>query len=240
MIKKVWVQRQDNDWLNEQCFIVNRTFIRMGIPTEGIWDNELDKIDKDHLFYGGIKTTRKVFDLLGVKQPTIHNPHIHLPEFLGRRMYESTMEAIRKIHIDVYPFFIKPLLDHKLFTGLVLKTNIDLLQIHSVPDDTPVLFSEFMKFESEYRCFIHSKKLVGAKNYSGNFSKILNFYVVEEAISAYKEQPIACSLDFGITDDGRTKLIEINDGFALGMYGLNPVLYCNMILNRWLEITNKL
>ncbi len=28
------------------------------------------------------------------------------------------------------------------------------------------------------------------------------------------------SMDFGLTDDGRTLLIEVNDGYSIGCYGL--------------------
>jgi hypothetical protein len=36
-------------------------------------------------------------------------------------------------------------------------------------------------------------------------------------------------------------LIQTNDGFALGSYGLNPIIYCKMIQDRWKEIIkNKL
>jgi hypothetical protein len=48
--------------------------------------------------------------------------------------------------------------------------------------------------------------------------------------------PIACALDFGVSADGRTLLIEANDAFALGAYGLDAVVYANMLEDRWLQI----
>lgn len=48
--------------------------------------------------------------------------------------------------------------------------------------------------------------------------------------------PAGCALDFGITDDGQTLLIEFNDGFSLGNYGVEPTLYAILLTARWAEI----
>ena len=43
-------------------------------------------------------------------------------------------------------------------------------------------------------------------------------------------------MDFGVTDDGRTLLIEINDGFSLGTYGIEDTLYAKLLTARWAEL----
>lgn len=43
-------------------------------------------------------------------------------------------------------------------------------------------------------------------------------------------------LDFGVTSDGRTLLIEMNDGYSLGAYGLEPELYAKLLTARWAEL----
>ena len=43
--------------------------------------------------------------------------------------------------------------------------------------------------------------------------------------------------NFGKTDDGRTLLIEMNDGFAIGCYGLDDTLYAKFLAARWAELT---
>ena len=40
-----------------------------------------------------------------------------------------------------------------------------------------------------------------------------------------------------MTADGRTLLIEINDGYALGNYGLQEILYAKLLSARWAELT---
>ncbi len=48
--------------------------------------------------------------------------------------------------------------------------------------------------------------------------------------------PHAYSLDWGVTDDGRTLLVEMNEGYALGHYGLPPVSYARFLAARWHQI----
>lgn len=50
--------------------------------------------------------------------------------------------------------------------------------------------------------------------------------------------PDAYGIDFGVTKDGRTLLIEVNDAWALGCYGLESHLYAKFLLTRWAQLTD--
>ena len=50
------------------------------------------------------------------------------------------------------------------------------------------------------------------------------------------ESTAGYALDFGVLADGRTALVEWNDGFSLGSYGLEGGLYTELILARWCEL----
>ena len=43
-------------------------------------------------------------------------------------------------------------------------------------------------------------------------------------------------MDWGVTSQGDTQLVEVNDGFALGNYGLSGGVYTAMIEARWREL----
>tara|TARA_R110000772_G_scaffold72029_1_gene157394 strand:- start:307 stop:1074 length:768 start_codon:yes stop_codon:yes gene_type:complete len=237
-MKRVFVQQQWGQWLNDNCYSSWYGFSRMGcevIPfdIEGIEDIALTK---ETVVHGGIKGVRKCFDILNVLQPPIHNPQDYLPEYCDRNFRTSTLGEVNTNSVGSYPYFIKPLSDHKLFTGFVLNNDMDKLKLYGLPPETPILVSDYINMVSEYRCFIHKGKLVGSKNYTGDFTKNIDYDIVNNAINDYKEQPIGYSLDFALTDNGETTLIEINDGFALGSYGLNPIVYCKIIMDRWNEI----
>ena len=236
-----FIQKNDTgEWLNENCYFSAMGFYRMGYEIIPFTFNDVHtlKLDVDDVPHGGILAIRKLIDSLGLIQPEIHNPHQYLFKYTNRIFKEKKFHEIVKKYMDgcSVPIFIKPLTNHKLFTGFVVKSFSDLIKISNIDDNAEILQSSVVNFVSEYRCFIHRKKLVGAKNYTGDFRLIPDFDFIESAIQDYIEQPIACSLDFGITDTGETQLIEINDGFALGAYGLNPILYCKMIKDRWNEI----
>jgi len=241
----VYIQKQGNRIFSENCFSAALGFSQMGYTVVEHEVNEelFNKLnqDKDAIFVGGINSVRSVFDSLGIEQPQIDNPHIHLPQYLGREVCEAVWSEVEQI--SEFPFFIKPLEDHKLFTGYVVKSPHDLLHAKlRVKPESKIVLSECVEFISEYRCFVLEGKLVGCKNYTGDFRVLPDFNIIEDAIDAYKAQPTAYSIDFGVTSDRNTLLIEMNDGFGLSAYGLNKIIYCKILQARWDEIlkNNKL
>ncbi len=44
------------------------------------------------------------------------------------------------------------------------------------------------------------------------------------------------NIDIGVTRDGRTLVVEVNDGYALGNYGLSPLKSINFHRARWKEM----
>jgi hypothetical protein len=49
--------------------------------------------------------------------------------------------------------------------------------------------------------------------------------VIEEAVDAYDGAPAGYGMDFGVTEDGRTPLVEVSAGYALGTYGFEYHAY---------------
>jgi ATP-grasp domain, R2K clade family 2 len=59
-----------------------------------------------------------------------------------------------------------------------------------------------------------------------------------EAIDEARQAPAAFALDIGVvTDSGKTAVVEMNDGFALGRYSLDPAKYFDLVHARWTELT---
>ena len=238
-MRTVYIQKQGHRIASENGFAAALGFAQMGYniveADESVTYNKLSE-DKSAMAVGGINYIRGAFHHLGINQPQIDNPHIHLPQYLGREVCEATWSEIEQI--DIFPFFIKPLEDHKLFTGYVVKTPQELLhaKLRGVKSDSKTVLSECVEFISEFRCFVFEGKLVGCKNYAGDFRVLPDFDIIESAIVDYNEQPAGYSIDFGVTSDGKTLLIEMNDGFGLSAYGLNKIIYCKILEARWDEI----
>ena len=59
-----------------------------------------------------------------------------------------------------------------------------------------------------------------------------------EAFVTWDDRPNACSMDICVTSDGRTLLVEFNDAYALGCYGLYSIHYAKLISARWSQLLN--
>jgi hypothetical protein len=99
------------------------------------------------------------------------------------------------------------------------------------------MLSNVVNIVSEYRCYVIENKLVGIKHYLGDFKIFPNVDFIEETIKNYENQPIGYTIDFGVTDQNETILIEVNDGWSIGNYGLRDKIYAKLLLKRWIEIS---
>ena len=174
---------------------------------------------------------------LGKDPPLLLDYPEELKSFLGRTVYETTFGEFRdKKHNG--PVFVKPSQDHKLFTGLVWEgTREQRYLLGPVQNNVPVWVSGVVNFVAEYRTFIMDGEILDCRRYKGDWSKAPNRKIVEQAVEKMKgAAPVAYCLDFGVTPDGATLLVEANDGFAMGPYGLAPPQYACMIASRWRQL----
>lgn len=61
---------------------------------------------------------------------------------------------------------------------------------------------------------------------------ILNF-------RTWEERPAACIIDIGVTSDHKTILVECNDAYSSGDYGLEDFKYARFISARWAQIFER-
>lgn len=242
MRRTVYLQRNEatNEFINSNVYAAWEGFGLLGYERVSFMRPQLQYLDvtKETVVVGWIGTVEEAFKIVGVESP----PETSIPECLmkyaGRKIWESTLGEVRAD--DYFRHFIKPLHGHKSFTGHVRTGAVaDLMATSVYPNEMPILCSEVVNFISEYRGFVLNGKLIGLKNYSGDFKKMIDVTQVESAIKDYKEAPCAYSIDFGLTDDGRTLLVEVNDSFALGSYGLHVMQYAQMIEARWDQIVGN-
>jgi hypothetical protein len=190
--------------------------------------------------YGGIGMVRRALDRIGASQPRVDGmPPAECMELYGRRIWATTMTEVREGYEDNRFFFIKPLKIHKAFAGHVTSGNLcDLARTATLDNDFEVMASEVVTFRVEYRLFVHRKRVIGCRFYNGDFRIAPDFVVAEQFLQRYQAQPIAYSLDLGVTDKGQTLVVEINDAFSLGAYGLGSIPYARMVTDRWEEMVS--
>lgn len=193
-----------------------------------------NKLSKDIPVIGPIAEVLKSLEKLGVKKPdSLEIPNC-LTSFAKRKIWTSTLKEIHARE-DIWPVFIKPLKQHKLFTGHVIRTFTDLYKSMGNDPETEVLVSEVVKFESEYRCFILKKNILDMRRYAGDINWYPDIKIVENIVSCFEGQPVAYSVDVGNVN-GNTVLVEINDSYSLGAYGLPANLQTKMVISRWKEM----
>lgn len=139
------------------------------------------------------------------------------------------------------PVFIKPSQEQKLFTGHVIRAYRDLLRSIECDDATPVQIQGVVEFVSEWRAFILDGEVLSVSHYNGDPMIFPDAATITRFVSLWKEAPVAYSADFGIVRDAelssaRSLLVEVNDAFALGAYGLNSIAYARMIEARWRQM----
>lgn len=89
---------------------------------------------------------------------------------------------------------------------------------------------------SEFRVFVMHGEILGVRHYAGDPLVFPDPDRVRAAVAAYADAPASYALDMGVVEDGRTLLVEVNDAYATGCYGLAPVHYAAFIEARWVEL----
>ncbi len=196
---------------------------------------ELSTSNKEDVVVGHIGIIRTRLFELGIKVPEINYPE-ELKRFLGRKIWTSRINTINE-HPELWPVFVKPF-EGKKFTGVVVRSPKDLIGCGGNDDNGEVYCSEVINIIAEWRCFVRYGKILAIKPYYGDWHAHYDPSVIEEAVSSYTSAPAGCALDFGVTDKGKTLLIEVNDGYALGCYGLPSIDYAKLESARWAQLTN--
>jgi len=192
-------------------------------------------IEKDVIF-GSVQGTTVFFEACGIETPNYLGYPKQLKQFLGREIIETTFGKSQQIKL---PFFIKPAKGVKKFTGALvsgIKSLEFFKEFDNVIDSDPIFLSEPIEFISEYRCFVHEEKLKGIQFYLGDFKVFPDVKVIEKMIRAYTSANCAYTLDVGVTDGGDTLLVEVNDMWAIGSYGMDSKIYALMCVRRMREI----
>lgn len=234
---KVYIQSYENNIPRNYNFMnAYQGFREMGFETVHFCDKEkLRESSKEDVVVGYVDTIRERLYDFGLITPEIDYPY-ELQEYLGRKIWKAKMSEISNDPTK-WPMFVKPLED-KQFTGVVVRTPKDLIGCGILGVNQDVYCSEVVDFAAEWRCFVRYGKILSVRPYKGDWRKQYDYKVIESAVKDFSSAPAGYSADFGITEDGRTLLIEINDGYSLGCYGLFYIDYAKLLSARWAELTN--
>lgn len=236
MIRKAYIRYREGDPDNVNSFAALKGFLELGVevaPFHGFGDlDTLDDIGPEVAVCGFVGDALRALDRIGAPRPDPLDYPDQLISYLGRRVWQTSLDQVS------VGSFVKPM-RHKLFTGRLWNaSHTDRMATLEANRDEPVWCSDPVEFVSEFRCFVLEDKVLDVRRYRGDWWRAPDRDVVHSAVMAYSDSPAAYSLDWGVTSDGRTLLVEANDAFALGCYGLEPVLYARMLSARWEQMTS--
>jgi hypothetical protein len=236
---KAFVQTKKGEFVNPNDYNAWRGFQKLGYETIHLDASAIflpKALTKETPVFAGVQGFKKVMKHLKVEKQELPSYPDCLKKFLGREIRTVTLGELR-VDINKYgPVFIKPNDEfRKHFNGHVVKESMDLRYTLYLPDDYEVLASDIVNFDTEYRVFIHKGAILDSRNYKG-FRGAINYDIVEEAIKEFENAPVAYCLDFGLTKEGKTLLVEVTDANSCGCYGLDCLYYGRMLADRWEEL----
>jgi len=204
---------------------------------EDVISGKMDNLAKIYPFVGSIDAMTKLFKNIG-KYPT----PIDFPEsiinkgLMNRIIYKMNLfDFIEEFKRDQIPMFIKPVIT-KLFDGALISKIEHLNYLRITDTDCEVYVTKPIEIVSEHRVYVHDKKAIYSCNYSGDFKISPDFDYVDKLIKAYTDSPIAYTIDIAILKDGSNTVIEFNDFWAIGSYGLYCLNYAQLLLDRYFQI----
>lgn len=196
---------------------------------------------------GSVEFVRRAMELAGIAEP----PNLSYPDrceqFLGRRLWRGRAADVATRQ------FVKPVAT-KAFTGFVFDPSVpdeqrcehdreQLAAFRQLPADAMVWCSEVVQFVSEWRYYVLDGEIIGQArydDYEDENAPSPKASVVDKCIRALTlDHPYA--LDVGVTTDGRTLLVEVNDAWAIGLYRrvMPNELYLQFLKTRWDDLLRQ-
>ena len=220
---------------NMNTFSAMLGFQQMGFETILFTEaDELVDVTLSNIVVGGVGRVKQFLEDRGIVVNDIDYPE-SLSSYYGRKIWETTSDTFLA-EKNSFPLFIKPK-QGKLFTGFICNSEADIAGRFSPEESIPVYCSDVRNIDTEWRCFIRYGEILDIRPYKGELGRIYSLKKVKEMISAFTDAPAAYSLDIGLTDNDETIIVEVNDGYSLGSYGLDPLLYAKLLSARWAELT---
>jgi hypothetical protein len=190
-------------------------------------------------FIGSIDSMKSLF-----KQEQVMPEPIDFPEgaYLGGRDVRKCRlnSIVTEFLSNGIPVFIKPV-ETKLFSGMVLREISHLNYFQPYQNENPECWAtDVLNIISEWRVYVYDKEIVDVRLYSGSvWEGLPDERITYDVVESYRNSPIAYTVDMGVCEGTVGKyspVIEFNDFWSIGSYGLEPKIYAKMLESRFREI----
>lgn len=211
------------------------------IPYQSL-DEIYDLVTKEDIVVDYIKQCDNIFKKFGHDHVHVEDYPECLRKYLGRKIWYDTMNSIAGDENKWSAgWFVKPV-KSKAFTGKVIQSTQDLIGCGNYSEDYEVICSETVDIRREWRCFIYYDRIYDIRPYKGDYHYTYDPNVIDQIMDDFrkwKDRPMACAIDIGVTASKEMILVECNDAYALGSYGLTDFKYAKFISARWSQILER-
>lgn len=159
-IEAALLQERGSRRLDPESRDLARALERRGIPftlftAKCMMRRQLD-VRRETLVAGEIPVVHAALKMLGVEPPTADDYPDVLRPFMHRRVWTSTVgDVITHFASDGGgPMFVKPRGRIKRFTGVVVRSPLELGALHGVSRHQEVYCAEVVRFVSEHRVYV--------------------------------------------------------------------------------------
>lgn len=246
MIEKAYVRFREDLPDNQNTFAAAEGFTMMGVkivPFYGFGDinaTNMPDLGEKAILCGNIGDVWDACKVMNITVPEPIDYPKHLEWMIQRGIRKATLDEVRG---STTVQFVKPV-QQKLFTGFVFDPldPICRLNVACYHGDTECYVSDAVNFVSEWRCFVRHGVVTGVRHYKGDWSKAPDKTSLDLAVSQGRMSnlPKAHVLDLGVIVDPsgteHTELVEANEGYAVGSYGLASIVYARFLETRWEEL----
>jgi hypothetical protein len=243
-VKLAFVQAEGGIPASDTFYRAWEGFRKRGVTCQPFEPQQLRQgalpLAKDTLVAGGVPVVEDALTALGVAIPPADNLPAGLSKYRGRRVWTSTWGELRARYGRTgppEPLWVKSLRRNKGAPSIAVYHADDIAGASGLPDSHEVLVSEYVTFASEWRCFVCHGKILDLCRYQGEVFRYPDPRVVQGAVRDHSGvSPAGYGIDFGVLTDGRTVLVEVNDGYSLSPYGLDSTEYAELLEARWLQL----
>jgi hypothetical protein len=208
---------------------------------EDLLNGSLDKqiLSSYNCFIGSVEFMQEVWKRMNV------NPDV--PMNTITEGWRITMGEAREMVKSGNSIFVKPVIPKAYNLSGTLLSPLWPNSNAGVPDDAELLaYIPFHKpIVSEWRCYVYENKIEYVANYSGDIFQTPDWENVKSIVSNNsKTFPVAYTIDVAVLSDGplddsETVVVEFNDFWAIGNYGIDNITYLRMLRARYREIVTK-
>ena len=230
----IYIQKKDNEDVPHHfdCACAMYGAIDLGldyilVSFEEVKNGKFDSLIKNNLFVGSVEFMTEVFNRVGIEQPRL--PINNLRPYEEMKLKDFKYE---------YPVFIKPK-SIKAFTGFVVD-DYSKSMLNTLDKELDIIIQQVINLDSEWRFYVFRNKIVDIRHYSGRMDinligAVNNFNKLDD--STFKNFPETFVMDIGFYNDSDSyTIIEFNDMWAIGNYGVPNDLYVRMLKDRYFDI----